>query len=342
MKVVIIGGFLGSGKTTTILTLGRLLGESGERVSIIVNEIGEVGIDGDVIMRYGFETKELTNGCICCSLKRDMKYTIHQMREAYDPTYILIEPTGIAFPLQIKGEIARMNMDDVEFAPIVTLIDGTRFKQQMKETKNFSRRQITDAEVLCITKVDMMKPLYVPIIETSVKQMNPSAHCMTLSMVTGQGLDELIERLADESVDRADVILDQDSIGASGIATHARSYVVDAPKLDEKTATRYVADVLLHVQREVEELNPDFVGHVKLTLLHPDVSIRASITAAADEPSIGALDAGPSGEPSLKVLIAASNVPWESLAEIADEAVSKAGENHGIRTTHALHHGHRH
>ena len=69
MKVMIIGGFLGSGKTTTILKLSRRLNDSGKRIAIIVNEIGEIGLDGDTLSGTGITTEELTSGCICCTLK---------------------------------------------------------------------------------------------------------------------------------------------------------------------------------------------------------------------------------------------------------------------------------
>ena len=94
----------------------------------------------------------------------------------------MIEPTGIAFPHVIKDEIELMNLgEQVKIAPLVTLIDGSRFKHLMKEVKEFAMRQIIDAEILVINKVDLIEPIRLPIIEASVQQLNPKARVVLLS-----------------------------------------------------------------------------------------------------------------------------------------------------------------
>ncbi|WP_269850584.1 GTP-binding protein [Methanosarcina horonobensis] len=182
MEVIVVGGFLGSGKTTTIINMGKFLAEKGKKVAIIVNEIGEIGIDGDVIKRFGFDTKEITSGCICCSLKVGLRTTMNLLVKEYKPDIIMIEPTGIAFPQIIKNEVELMNLgEEVKIAPLVTLIDGSRFKHLMKEVKEFAMRQIIDAEILGINKVDLIEPIRIPILEASVQQLNPKAKVVLLS-----------------------------------------------------------------------------------------------------------------------------------------------------------------
>ncbi|WP_269850438.1 CobW family GTP-binding protein [Methanosarcina horonobensis] len=152
MKCIIIGGFLGSGKTTTIRKLVEHLGTQGQRTAIIVNEIGEIGIDGDAISAGGIETREITSGCVCCTLRISMEYTLRSLMSSYSPDTIIIEPTGIAFPRQIKNNIQSMNIPEITFAPIVSLVDPCRLSQDTGDLQNFVRNQIEDAEILALTK----------------------------------------------------------------------------------------------------------------------------------------------------------------------------------------------
>ncbi|MEZ5335815.1 MAG: GTP-binding protein [Methanolobus sp.] len=86
------------------------------------------------------------------------------LKKDYNPDIVLIEPTGIAFPQIIKNEIDLMELKDTTIQPLVTLIDGSRFKQLMKEAKNFAMRQIIDAEILCINKIDLVEEIRIPIL----------------------------------------------------------------------------------------------------------------------------------------------------------------------------------
>ena len=212
MDALIIGGFLGSGKTTTVINVGKELAERGHTVAIIVNEVGEVGIDGDLISKYGLDTKEITNGCICCTLKLNMKTTLTELYNSYNPDYILVEPSGIAFPNLIKKEFELMNFgDNVRVAPLVTLIDGSRFKDIMKSVKVYALRQIEDAEILVINKTDLIDPIRVPILEESVQQLNRDAKVIKMSSKAEDvGFIELMEAIIPktgqhEVVDKATV-----------------------------------------------------------------------------------------------------------------------------------------
>lgn len=335
MRVLVIGGFLGSGKTTTILGLGKYLGDKGYKVAIVVNEIGEVGVDGDVISRYGFNTKEITNGCICCSLKMDMRYTVTTLHKNFNPDVLLIEPTGIAFPNLIKEEVSRLDLPDTTFAPLVTLIDGSRFKYLMKEMKHFSTRQIEDAEILVINKVDLIKPIAFPIIETSVNQLNPKATIMKLSAKTD---DDMFREFVDvvlsdptfclETVDRP-TLEDADSIACSGVATYASEFGIIGD-ISAETANSIVNDIINSVKDNVIKLNPEFVGHIKLFLEHGSGVVKASITASHEIPQIENIGFDIIKEPKLKILSAVSNISKDELVTIVNDCVEDSFLKKGI------------
>ena len=348
MKVLVVGGFLGSGKTTTILRIGKYLGEKGQKAAIIVNEIGEIGVDGDVISSYGFDSVELTNGCICCTLKRDLKYTVSQIKKDFDPQILIIEPTGIAFPATIRDEIMLMNLDDVDFAPLVTLVDGSRFKQVMKETKQFSQRQIIDAEILAINKIDLIEELYIPVVESSIKQLNPEAEILRFSAKADYGeLSGFIEHLLGDVVyprlaeRKINAERKMNSIQCSNMATYASEFTLNNGFLETSRA-RSIASILMNgLKEEIVKMNPEFVGHLKIIFQTGMVKIRSSVTGACESPQTEMVESF-SHQPSIKILSAVSNVSRSELMELVDFFVKEIFTNHGIKIVKTAVHQHNH
>lgn len=346
MRVLVIGGFLGSGKTTTVLGLGKYLSERGYKVAIVVNEIGEVGVDGDVISRYGFNTKEITNGCICCSLKMDMRYTIINLHKNYNPDVLLIEPTGIAFPQMIKEEVMKLDLEDMTIAPLVTLIDGSRFKHLMKEIKHFSRRQIEDAEVLVINKTDLIEPIELPIIEASVKELNPKS---TVFKLSAKKDDEAFRIFVDAVLSDPTFCLetvgtpslrDTDSIACSGVATYASEFIIHVEDLDAENA-RYIAkNVVEDIRDRVLKHNPEFLGHIKLFLEHGSQVVKANITAYYESPKIETMDTEGDENPKLKILSAVSKISKEELVDIVNSCVEENFLKQGVRIEKSHRHHH--
>lgn len=340
MKILVIGGFLGSGKTTTVLRLGKELSEEGMKVAIIVNEIGEIGIDGDIISKYGLRTTELTNGCICCSLKVNMKTTITLLLKEYQPDVLIIEPTGIAFPQMIKKELELMDLKDTTVQPLVTLIDGSRFKQLMKEVKNFAMRQIIDADVLGINKIDIMDKHMLPIIETAVQQLNPNAKVILLSASKeDEHWDEMVGLLMGEKLQRnndsvlkangAAILMDRatgrpvdvavNSIDASGIASYATECVIaDMPT---ERAMDLVRKLMEKIQADVTSASPMFVGHIKLFAESDTDTVRANLTAHDMDIGYEIIRTDNAQPRRLKVLVAVSGIGHGQLVQIVSDAV---------------------
>ena len=358
MQVIVVGGFLGSGKTTTIINVGKYLAEKGKKVAIIVNEIGDVGIDGDVIKRFGFDTKEITSGCICCSLKVGLRTTVTLLAKEYKPDILMIEPTGIAFPHLIRNEIELMNLgEQVKIAPLVTLIDGSRFKHLMKEVKDFAMRQIIDAEILVINKVDLIEPIRLPILEASVQQLNPKTRVVTLSgKDTGEkfenfmrivlpDVEEMPEKTPQVTIEenpRPAVQQEtESSIEASGVGTYSVEFAVENRNLSTEAAREITTELMNTIKEKVLKLNPEFVGHIKLFLDTGSETVKQSVTAYYEEPQEEIIKSEEEAVTEFKILSAVSNVNKAALKDAVNSSVQEIFEKTGIRI-HKTEQGHEH
>ncbi|UGV41268.1 GTP-binding protein [Methanococcoides orientis] len=381
MLTLVVGGFLGSGKTTTIINTGKYLVDKGHKVAIIVNEIGEIGIDGDIINKFGFDTKEITNGCICCSLKMGLRSTVITLFNSYNPDVLIIEPTGIAFPNVIKREVELMDLGEgAEIAPLVTLIDGSRFKHLLKEMKHFSTRQIEDAEILAINKIDLMDNIQIPIIEESVQQLNKKAKVIRIS---ANNTDEKFYRFMDMilpedmlngfpdikiqemkpkemgnsslaaasgislvSKKEMEFIKDEqeteNSIDASGVATYAAEYTIkDRTGIDR--AKMIAKEIMANIKTEVMEHSPEFIGHIKMFLDSDADTVKMNVTAYFEEPQLELIETGKNENLKLKILSAISNMEKDELVRIVDTFSTDAFKRYGIEIEKLeAHHEHEH
>ncbi|MDI9645360.1 MAG: GTP-binding protein [Archaeoglobales archaeon] len=196
-KALILSGFLGSGKTSLILRLGKYFAEDlKKKVVIIVNEIGEIGVDGDFLKKSGMDSYEITEGCICCTVRRDLESTLSYVLSSIAPDYVLIEPTGIAFPSVIK-KIARKNDLD---ALVIGVADATRFVKLYSESREFIERQVREAEIISINKIDCIKSqAELKVLTEILKQLSPKAKIVFTSAKTGEGIKELAKLLSSTS-----------------------------------------------------------------------------------------------------------------------------------------------
>ena len=196
LKVVQVAGFLGSGKTTTILRITKKLSQKGTKVAIVVNSLGGVPVDGMVFRESGLKVKEIGGGCICCELTVNLAYTIKLLKETYDPNVVMIEPVGLAIPKQVTWGITSTKVK-VEPCPILVLFDITSAEESLDEERlgHLVVRQLKDAEIIAINKIDLVDESTVAKYEAILKSLNPSALIVRISALKEVGLDELIPSL---------------------------------------------------------------------------------------------------------------------------------------------------
>lgn len=177
MKILILGGFLGSGKTSVLLQLAHYLveqstGKEKIRVAIIENEIGQIGIDDKVLLGKGYKVRDIFSGCVCCSLNSDLISGIQEIRSTTDPEWLIIEATGVAFP----DKIAESIFSNLELeSRVVTLIDAKRWKRIRIPLANLIEGQLSDAHFILINKTDLVDEGELTEIEKELGNLNQNA-----------------------------------------------------------------------------------------------------------------------------------------------------------------------
>lgn len=201
MKITQIAGFLGCGKTTLLLKLSLLLKETSKnKVALVVNEIGEIPVDGKIMEESGMEVKDIGGGCICCEVASSFAKTLATLYRSFKPDHVLVEPTGVAVPHQVKLA-ARMGGRDakISLGPAVVLFDATRPAEllDMEMLGQLVTTQIKDADVIAISKIDAVDSGQVNDAIENVKEYNSKADIVKLSSFSDLGVDELCRRIVD-------------------------------------------------------------------------------------------------------------------------------------------------
>jgi G3E family GTPase len=203
VKLVQIAGYLGSGKTTLILALCKNLAEEGIKVAILVNDVGEVPVDGKVMEEYGLAVKDIGGGCICCQVAGNMRKTLGLLAKNYEPDVTIIEPTGVAVPSAIKEAVGlEASKTKITFGPIIVLFDTTRAEKFLNydTLKRLVSTQLRDADIIALNKVDAASKEKIKDSKESAHLINPKAKIMELSSHTGEGLGSIVDAVRDLTV----------------------------------------------------------------------------------------------------------------------------------------------
>jgi len=190
VNLLCIAGFLGSGKTTVLLGLARSMTESGLRLAIVENEIGDVGVDGGYVRQAGLPVQELFGGCICCTLQTGLVETLRALEQQYAPDWVIVEPTGLAAPGDLMKTV-HTYMPQIARSRVLTLVDAGRWEMLQQVVEPLITAQLEAADVVAVNKVDQVDGAVLDEIEEAVRHMNASAPIRRMSASSGSGMGDL-------------------------------------------------------------------------------------------------------------------------------------------------------
>ena len=193
-KIDIYSGFLGAGKTTLIKKM-IAEGYKGEKLVLIENEFGEIGIDGGFLQEAGIAITEMNSGCICCSLVGDFGKALKKVIAEYHPDRILIEPSGVGKLSDVIGAVNKVTGDDVTLGNTVAVADATKVKVYMKNFGEFYNNQIETASTILLSRTDSIAQDKLDAAVALIREHNAVATIVTTpwDQLTGAQILEAME-----------------------------------------------------------------------------------------------------------------------------------------------------
>ncbi|MBC7229910.1 MAG: cobalamin biosynthesis protein P47K [Actinobacteria bacterium] len=195
MKLIIVSGFLGSGKTTFLLGLAkRLAGEDGLDFVILENEAGEVSIDGSYLVGQGLRVRELFSGCVCCQLAGDLVVSMREIKADLDPAGVILEASGLARVESILDTLGKYYRE-LEAPLVISLADLERSELYLEVPMPFVINQLKHADIVLLNKADRGDTGLLEATENRLREINPRAEVVRVSALDGTNLDVAAERV---------------------------------------------------------------------------------------------------------------------------------------------------
>ena len=176
MKILLVSGFLGAGKTTFIKEMAKNINLE---FVVLENEYADIGVDGDFLDEKNLNVWEMSEGCICCSMKGDFKSSIKKIYSEINPEYLIIEPTGVGMLSSIVENIREIDNNDIEILNPLTLIDVTSFNEYLETFNNFFIDSLKNTGKVILTKLENYNPFDIENIKDEILKINSDLEIIT-------------------------------------------------------------------------------------------------------------------------------------------------------------------
>ena len=176
MKILLVSGFLGAGKTTFIKELAKNINLE---FVVLENEYADIGVDKDFLDEKNLNVWEMSEGCICCSMKGDFKSSIKRIYSEINPEYLVVEPTGVGMLSSIIENIRDINNNDIEILSPITLIDITSFSEYLETFNSFFTDNLKNTGKVILTKLENSNYFEIENIKNEILKINNNLEIIT-------------------------------------------------------------------------------------------------------------------------------------------------------------------
>jgi G3E family GTPase len=291
-KLIVVGGFLGSGKTTLMITLGkRLTSAYGKRVAMITNDQGEVLVDTETVKNFGFECAEVLSGCFCCRFPEFIR-SIHEFLTKIKPDIILAEPVGSCTDLlaTVYAPLRHYYKGKISLAPYIVLVDASTILEFNQKFGIASPRtsegylcswQLQEADIIGINKVDLVSEEKIANAKKLLRKVNEKAEMIEISAKTSYNIDKLLDvLLLREHLPREPIKIDYEVYGA---AEAAFGWLNGSFKLTSDTVIAldsFIEDLIMKIDEAVRKEEGEIL-HLKVSFSAEKGAAKASLVTFA-------------------------------------------------------------
>jgi len=195
MRLIIVAGLLGVGKTSVIMRMLDPMIAKGLKVVVIENDFGAMGVDSEVLEKNGMKVRDLKGGCICCTLQSGLVDDLRLLQSEYDPDYVIVEPSGIADPEFVIRSVTDVDGIDLEGVFTAIVVDCERFLKVKRMFERPLRNQLKVADIALMNKVDMISDADADTIEGELKGLGYGGPAVRVNGDTGEGIEAFAEAI---------------------------------------------------------------------------------------------------------------------------------------------------
>lgn len=331
-RYIMIGGFLGAGKTTHIARLAHFLAEQKKRVGLITNDQAGGLVDTKILRSKGFATEEIAGGCFCCRFN-SLVQAAQQLSVSEIPDYFIAEPVGSCTDLvaTVSYPLRRLYGDNYRISPLSVLVDPIRARRALglNDESGFStkvtyifKKQLEEADIIVITKIDTLSKENLHELKSAITEQFPHAQIFATSAVSGEGLEDWFNAiLSQEQSSNRSLSIDYDTYADGEALLGWLNATVQLQSDEEFEASPLLTNLALLVRDQLAERKAE-IGHFKMTY-SPDESFNGelasvNVTRTDDSPRIGLDLEEPSETGQLIINLRAECAPEELKAITED------------------------